>query len=109
VKERSVEQHFCRCVIEAGYQHFKVGYDGWPDRQVLTGANAHFWVELKAPDGRLRANQKARIAELRRRGDIVLVLDSTEAMPLLISQAAMSAILRQPLPSFMAPFATRTE
>lgn len=73
MRESTLERNTCRRLEQIGAQPIKVGFDGWPDRQVLVGANVHFWVEFKQAKGRLRASQVLRIEYLRSIGDTVLV------------------------------------
>jgi len=77
-----IEKNLERAVVEAcnarGWVALKVGFDGWPDRLILTGDGRHYWVELKAQKGRLRAVQKVRKAMLERMGEVVLVARTAE-------------------------------
>lgn len=54
-----------------------MGYDGWPDRLVLTGRGRHYWIEFKRPGGKLRKVQERRIAKLVAMGERVEVIGDT--------------------------------
>jgi hypothetical protein len=56
----------------------KVGYDGWPDRLVLTGDGHHYWIEFKRPGGKLRKVQERRIAKMLALGEDVELIGDTE-------------------------------
>jgi hypothetical protein len=75
VRELSVQTRGRKLLLLAGAFPVKVGYDGWPDYIVLIGDNRHFWIEWKAPGGKLRPNQVKRIEQLRKGGELVYVLD----------------------------------
>ncbi|HEU4440157.1 MAG TPA: VRR-NUC domain-containing protein [Methylomirabilota bacterium] len=78
MKERSIEQAAVRKMREAGVDPLKVGDQGWPDRLVLLGGGRHFWIEFKAPGGKLRPAQVRRIRSLLARRESVLTVDSAE-------------------------------
>ena len=75
MKELAVQTKGRKLLLLAGAFPVKVGYDGWPDYIVLLGDGRHFWLEWKAPGGKLRPNQVKRIELLRKGGDLVYVLD----------------------------------
>jgi len=80
--ERSVEQYLKRKVEQAGGRCVKFDPDntrGWPDRIVLLPHGHLVWVELKRPQGgRVSSAQRVAHEELRRLGQIVVVLKSKE-------------------------------
>lgn len=78
MSEKSIQTRGRKLLLLAGAFPVKVGYDGWPDYIVLIGDNRHFWIEWKAPGGRLRPNQVKRIEQLRKGGELVFVLDVAE-------------------------------
>ena len=57
------------------------GSDGWPDRIVLMPGGRIAFVELKAPQGRLRPIQVQRHAQLRDLGFIVYVVNDADQIP----------------------------
>jgi hypothetical protein len=79
MKEKNVQTKGRHLLLLAGAMPVKVGYDGWPDYIVLLGENRHFWLEWKAPGGKLRPNQVKRIEQLRKGGELVYVLEEAGA------------------------------
>ena len=57
------------------------GSDGWPDRIVLMPGGKLAFVELKAPQGRLRPLQVQRHAQLRDLGFLVFTVNDPEQIP----------------------------
>ena len=57
------------------------GSDGWPDRIVLMPGGKMAFVELKAPQGRLRPIQMQRHAQLRDLGFQVYVINDPAQIP----------------------------
>ena len=87
MREKTVEQYLCDAALRHGgraYKWVSPGRVGVPDRLVvLPGANV-FGVEVKAP-GKTPTVLQARIhAELRALGLEVAVVDSREAVDLLM-------------------------
>jgi hypothetical protein len=81
MREASIQTRGRLLALREAVVPVKVGYDGWPDHLMLLGNGLHFWVEWKAPGGRLRPNQVVRIEGLRQAGDTVHVLDDADALP----------------------------
>jgi hypothetical protein len=69
----SVEQPLVKGCEMLGWVAVKLGWDGWPDRQVIWAPGRHFWVETKTQSGRLTPAQKVRIEWLVRRGETVFI------------------------------------
>ena len=90
--ERDVEAHLVKRVKELGGECRKVqwlGRNGAPDRLVMLPAihpkcgctiPASVWVELKAPGQKAKPHQVREHARMRAMGQVVLVLDSPEAI-----------------------------
>ncbi len=81
-RERQVEQYLRRQVEARGGRcvKFDPGSNrGWPDRIVLLPRGHTIWVELKRPvGGRLSDAQRVAHEDLRRLGQIVVVLKSRD-------------------------------
>lgn len=68
-------------LLSVGANPIKYGQDGLPDRMVLWGGGAHFWIEFKkAKTGKLRPAQKVWKKYLTAIGDSVYVIDSREQL-----------------------------
>jgi len=80
VRESRIENYFVQQVTRAGGRALKfTGYRNAPDRLVIWprghfGAAPVHFVELKAPQGRIRAGQKREHERLREMGCTVLVI-----------------------------------
>jgi hypothetical protein len=75
--EITLELWAVKRLLEAGANPIKYGQDGLPDRMVLWGGGAHFWIEFKkAKTGKLRPAQKVWKKYLTRIGDMVYVINS---------------------------------
>ena len=72
-REKDVEKYFMWRIKKAGGGQWKWGSNGGTDRIVVI-FGYHFFVELKAPDGRLRHNQKVVHKALRDHGAEVHVV-----------------------------------
>jgi hypothetical protein len=88
--ERFIEQKLvARVKREGGLcpKFVSPGSDGWPDRLVLMPGGKIAFVELKAPQGKLRPIQVQRHAQLRDLGFLVYVVNDptqiTEVLELL--------------------------
>lgn len=80
--ERDIEAHLVKRVKELGGEVRKVqwiGRNGAPDRFVMLPTGC-VWVELKAPGQKAKPHQLREHERLRAKGQIVLVLDSVEAV-----------------------------
>ena len=80
MKESSIERKCCNYAQRQGWMTIKIsspGRRGFPDRLMLR-QGCYIWVEFKAPGGRLSALQRTRIAELRRAGAEVHVVDNMD-------------------------------
>ncbi len=74
-------------VLEAeGYEALKLGWEGWPDREVFVAPRRHEFIEWKRPGGRLTPAQERRIPKLRARGEVVHVIDNLAALAALIRE-----------------------
>jgi hypothetical protein len=83
VRERTVEAHLKRRVRELGGEIRKaewIGRTGAPDRRVMLPGRAPVWVELKATGVAPEPHQIREHNRMRRLGELVLVLDSIEAV-----------------------------
>ena len=84
MRESQIETALKRRVKLLGGEVRKVawiGRRGAPDRFVmLQGPNKNFWVELKAPGEVAEAHQAREHERMRICGEIVLVIDSLEAL-----------------------------
>ena len=83
MREKEVEQYLVSEVRKAGgkaYKFVSPGNTGVPDRIAVFPGGKIYFVELKAPGGKVRPQQAARFAELGRRGCKVWVLDSKLAV-----------------------------
>lgn len=80
VLERTIESYLANRVAEKGGLCIKlVGYTGIPDRLVLLDGGA-FFVECKAPGGRLSPMQRHWLDDLEKKGFVARVVDSKAAV-----------------------------
>ena len=82
--ERFIEQKLVACVKREGGlcpKFVSPGSDGWPDRLVLMPGGKIAFVELKAPQGKLRPIQVQRHAQLRDLGFLVYVINDPAQIP----------------------------
>ena len=82
--ERFIEQKLvARVKREGGLcpKFVSPGSDGWPDRLVLMPGGKFAFVELKAPQGKLRPIQVQRHAQLRDLGFLVYVINDPNQIP----------------------------
>ena len=82
--ERFIEQRLvARVKREGGLcpKFVSPGSDGWPDRLVLMPGGKIAFVELKAPQGKLRPIQVQRHAQLRDLGFLVYVINDPAQIP----------------------------
>ena len=82
--ERFIEQKLvARVKREGGLcpKFVSPGSDGWPDRLVLMPGGKFAFVELKAPQGKLRPIQVQRHAQLRDLGFLVYVINDPNQFP----------------------------
>ena len=82
--ERFIEQKLvARVKREGGLcpKFVSPGSDGWPDRLVLMPGGKIAFVELKAPQGKLRPIQVQRHAQLRDLGFLVYVINDPNQIP----------------------------
>jgi len=93
MRERDIEAHLVKRVKECGGEVRKVqwiGRRGAPDRVVMLPAMPHAfgpdfvnsltWIELKAPGKKAEPHQLREHERMRKMGQRVLVIDSTEAV-----------------------------
>ncbi len=86
--EKFIEQKLVKLVRREGGMCPKFvspGMDGMPDRLVLLPGGKIAFVELKAPQGRLRPLQVQRHSQLRDLGFSVFVVNAPSQVPKLIS------------------------
>lgn len=86
MRENQIEKYLVKCVTELGGEVRKVkwiGRRGAPDRFVML-PSLSVWVELKAPDGKIRSYQAREHERLRKFGNRVEVIDSLEKVDNLI-------------------------
>ena len=89
MRESTVEKYLCRRVDQLGglcWKFVSPNLRGVPDRIVVMPYGRTFYVELKAPGETPEPHQLRRHKELRERGCLVLVLDSTTAIDFWLEQ-----------------------
>jgi hypothetical protein len=82
MREREVESHLVKRVKQLGGEVRKVqwiGRRGAPDRVVMLPSGS-VWVELKAPGEKAKPHQQREHDRMRAMGQIVLVLDTIDAV-----------------------------
>ena len=80
--ESRIEIAIVKKLESFGFECPKVGYDGYPDRIVLSPDRRLFcWLEVKTEKGRLTKAQKVRIPNLRRKGDFVVLVSEFSNQP----------------------------
>ena len=81
MREASLERRGEDLLALAGFWTLKVGWDGYPDRQVFRkGSDRVFWIEYKTEQGLLSALQKARCRDLVEKGQRVYVVRSSDEL-----------------------------
>ena len=91
VREKTIEQKLCAAVRKSGGIAMKLvspGLAGVPDRLLLFPGGRIAFCELKAPGQKPRPLQEHRIAQLRELGFRVFIVDSVEAIPLVLAAKA---------------------
>jgi hypothetical protein len=97
MRESTVEQHLKDRAEALGLLVRKVkflGVDGAPDRVLMSpdrmvngiAARTTFWVELKRPGGEARTRQLREHEAMRKHGQLVVVLDTVEAVDAFLEQ-----------------------
>ncbi len=78
--ETKIEQHLVKKVNSIGGQALKLntGKRGMPDRLVLLPGERVIFIELKAPGEKPRPLQEKRMADLKKLGFTVKVIDSMQ-------------------------------
>ena len=77
MREASLERRGEDLLALAGFWTLKVGWDGYPDREVFRkGSDRVFWIEYKTENGLLSPIQKARCRDLVEKGQRVYVVRS---------------------------------
>lgn len=74
--EGKLDEQVCRKLRSLGLRYLKQGRGsnpGYPDLMVMVGKSVHVWIELKAEEGVLTAQQKIFFQKLRENGDKVFV------------------------------------
>lgn len=82
MREREVESHLVKRVKALGGEVRKVqwiGRRGAPDRVVMLPSGS-VWIELKAPGEKAKPHQQREHDRMRAMGQIVLVLDTIDAV-----------------------------
>ena len=79
------------------------GSDGWPDRIVLMPGGKIAFVELKAPQGRLRPIQVQRHAQLRDLGFLVYVINDPAQIPEVLEQLRAKTRRKKPAETAKPP------
>ena len=88
MKEAEIERYLVREMRKLGATVRKVqwiGVTGAPDRVVLLSGFRMFWVELKAPHGKVSMRQIREHRMLRDHGQIVHVLRSKQEIDFLVA------------------------
>lgn len=89
-KESGIEQRCCKWLESQGWECIKVGYNGYPDRLNVQRVGGQwsltFWTEYKNVDGRLKPGQRVRIANLKRKGDVVLLVRSLAELKIMVAK-----------------------
>lgn len=89
MQEAKIENYFKKQVELIGgkaYKFVSPGTSGVPDRIVLLPGRKIFFIELKAPDKKLRKLQEYRAKELRALGFDVRTIDSMVKVDLFIEE-----------------------
>lgn len=89
MQEAKIENYLKKQVESIGgkaYKFVSPGVAGVPDRIVLLPGGRIFFIELKAPDKKLKKLQEYRAKELRDLGFDVRVVDSKEKVDLFIEE-----------------------
>jgi hypothetical protein len=82
MRESVIEKHLVKRVKELGGEVRKVKWldrNGAPDRLVYVN-DRRIWVELKAPGKKPEPHQLREHNRMRKRGDLVVVIDSIEGV-----------------------------
>ena len=83
MRERDIEAHLVKRVKQLGGEIRKaqwIGHRGAPDRRVMLPGRLPVWVELKAPGVKPEPHQIREHNRMRRRGELVEVIDSIEGI-----------------------------
>lgn len=91
MREKVIEHKLSEAVRHAGGLALKFispGFNGVPDRLLLLMGGKVAFVEVKAPGEKPRPLQLHRIAQLRKLGFRVYVLDDVEQIPILLGEMA---------------------
>lgn len=83
MREKEIEIYLRDEVKKAGGKAYKFespGNDGVPDRIVIFPGNQVYFVEVKAPNGKVRPLQLKRMQELTQFGCKVLVINSKQGV-----------------------------
>jgi hypothetical protein len=95
MRESAIEKYLVRHVTLLGGEIRKtqwIGRVGAPDRRVMLPGRTPFWVELKATGEVPTAQQLREHNRMRRLGELVYVIDSTEGvLALLLEQPAVTS------------------
>lgn len=91
MRERDIEAYLRERVVAKGGLALKFtspGRTGVPDRIILLPYGRIYFVEVKAPGGKLSDQQARMHIELRSRGFVVRVVDSHKAVDAFIAEFA---------------------
>ena len=95
MREASLERRGEDLLALAGFWTLKVGWDGYPDREVFRkGSDRVFWIEYKTETGLLSALQKARCRDLVEKGHRVYVVRTYDDLTKVIAQETLNARAR---------------
>ena len=81
MKESEIENQVCKYASKAGWYVRKFsspGHRGVPDRVLLSPTGLIIFIEFKAPSKKPSALQVDEIAQIRKRGGIVYIVDNVE-------------------------------
>lgn len=89
MREKTIEQKLVSAVKSKGGiapKFISPGFDGMPDRLILLPDGKCGFVEVKAPGGKPRPLQMARIKLLRQLGFSIFILDDESQIPHILSE-----------------------
>ena len=87
--EEKIEKAVCEYAKSKNILTLKMsipGQRGWPDRQILMGSGYTFFIEFKAPGGKLGLHQIEKITALKYRGFSVYIVDDIKEGKMLIDR-----------------------
>ncbi len=87
--EKNIEEKVCDHAKSKGFLTPKLSTPGqryWPDRPIFCPHGYMFFMEFKAPSGRLSGGQERRIEKLRELGYTVYIVDNVDTGKMWIDQ-----------------------